>query len=305
LKKGEWFVKWLNYHHLIYFREIATLGSIARASESLKVGQPALSSQLKSFEELLGVQLFERRNRRLILTEAGKVTLDYANRINSLGQELIQVVDERSFSNKIHLSVGALDSIPKHLICDIVDFAHKKTGCFLSIYEDSSEELLRQLLAHSIELIITDHEVRRLDNRKVFCKEILKKPIFAYASPEFKKLKNKFPQSLDGVSCIVPTIHSKVRSDIESFFHHKKIKPKMIAETQDTSLQKILASKGDGVVFLPDFTTKELVQNNSLLKLGELKGIYSSYYLVYGSRVFDNPALDLILKQDFARMRLG
>lgn len=264
-----------------------------------------MSTQLKTLEDNLGVKLFERKNRKLILTEAGKVTLDYANKINTLGQELIKVVDERSFSNEVHLSVGALDSIPKHLICDIVDFAHKKTGCFLSIYEDSSEELLRQLLGHSIELIISDHEVRRLDNRKVFCKEILKKPIFAYAAPKFKDLKKRFPLCLDGVNCIVPTIHSKIRSDIESFFHFKKIRPKLIAETQDTSLQKILAAKGDGVVFLPEFSTKELVQNKSLIKLGKLEDIYSSYYLIYGNRVFDNPALDLILKQDFERMRLG
>jgi LysR family transcriptional activator of nhaA len=298
-------MKWLNYHHLIYFREIATQGSISKASEVLKVGQPALSTQLKAFEDYLGVKLFERKNRSLILTEAGKVTLDYANKINSIGQELIHVVDERSFSNTIHLSVGALDSIPKHLICDIVDFAHKKTGCFLSIYEDSSEELLRQLLGHSIELIISDHEVRRLDNQKVFCKEILKKPIFAYASPKFKDLKKKFPQSLEGVKCIVPTIHSKVRSDLESFFHLNKIRPQLIAETQDTSLQKILAAKGDGVIFLPEFSTKELVQNKSLVKLGKLEEVYSRYYLIYGNRVFDNPALDLILKQNFEKMRLG
>jgi LysR family transcriptional activator of nhaA len=278
-------MKWINYHHLIYFKEIATQGSFSRASEVLKVGQPALSSQLKNLEEYLGVQLFERKNRKIYLTEAGKVVLEYATKISTLGQELINVIHDKAFTETINLSIGALDSIPKHLISDIVDFAHKKTGCFLSIYENSSESLLRELLNHQIDLIISDHEVRGFGKDKIFSKKILKRPIMAYASPKYKDLKNKFPKSLDGMPCIVPTLHSKIRSDIEHFFHLNNIRPKFIAETQDTSLQKILASKGDGIIFLPNFTTKELVQNNMLIKLGNLKEVHSEYFLVYIKKI--------------------
>ncbi len=299
-------MKWINYHHLIYFKEIAAQGSISKASEVLKVGQPALSSQLKNLEEYLGVQLFERRNRKLFLTESGRVTLEYAQKIGNLGQELIQVIDDKMFDGeKLNLSVGALDSIPKHLICDIVDLAHKKTGCFLSIYENSSDDLVRQLLNHQIEVIISDHELSSLSNKKIYSKRIIKKPLQAYASPELAHLKKGFPQSLDGAPLIVPTEHSKIRGDIEHYFHLHDIKPVMIAETQDTSLQKILASKGDGVIFLPNFTTKELVQNRQLVKIGALKEVYCEYFLIYSKRVIENPALDLILKQDFEKMRLG
>lgn len=298
-------MKWINYHHLVYFREIAIQGSISKASEILRVGQPALSSQLKSFEESLGVKLFERRNRRLILTESGKVALEYANKINGLGQELLEVIDDKIFTNKIHLSVGALDSIPKHLISDIVDFAHKKTGCFLSIYEDSIDSLLRQLLTHKIEFIISDHEVTTLKKENIFTKKILTKSINAYASPDFVQLKKKFPESLEDIPCILPTSHSRVRSDIEHFFHLNDIKPKIIAETQDTALQKLLAMKGDGVVFLPDFSTKEFVSEKKLIKIGTLAEVYSEFYLIYSSRLIENPALDLVLKQNFEKMRLG
>lgn len=299
-------MKWINYHHLIYFKEIAAQGSISKASEVLKVGQPALSSQLKNLEEYLGVQLFERKNRRLFLTESGKVTLEYAKKISSLGQELISVMDDKVFDEeKLSLSIGALDSIPKHLICDIVDFAHKKTGCFLSILEDSSDSLLRSLVGHEVEVIISDHILSSTSGKKVYSKRILKKPVYAYASPEFAGLKKKFPKSLDGAPVIVPTSHSKLRGDLEHFFHLHNIRPKMIAETQDTALQKILASKGDGVVFLPNFTTKELVQNEKLVKLGNMTDVYSEYFLIYGKRVIENPAVDLILKQNFEKMRLG
>ncbi|MCT4641008.1 MAG: LysR family transcriptional regulator [Bacteriovoracaceae bacterium] len=77
-------MKWLNYHHLIYFKEIATQGSISAASKLLNVGQPALSSQLKQFENFLGIDLFVRKGRRLVLTDAGRIILDYALKINEL-----------------------------------------------------------------------------------------------------------------------------------------------------------------------------------------------------------------------------
>jgi LysR family transcriptional activator of nhaA len=51
---------WINYHHLFYFKTIAEEGTVSKAAEKLRLGQPTLSAQLKQFEENLGVQLFER-----------------------------------------------------------------------------------------------------------------------------------------------------------------------------------------------------------------------------------------------------
>jgi LysR family transcriptional activator of nhaA len=298
-------MKWINYHHLIYFKEIATLGSISKASEVLKVGQPALSSQLKSLEEYLGIQLFERKNRKLILTDSGKVALEYATKISDLGQELIQVIEDKVFTRELHLSVGALDNIPKNLISEIVDFAHKKTNCFLSIFEGPIDELLREMIMHKIEVLISDHEATSLRNKNIYSKKILSRPIFAYAAPAYKGLRRNFPESLDKAPCIVPTEHSKLRKNIEHFFRINGLRPKFIAETQDTSLQKILAVKGDGVIFLPNFTTKSLIQEKKLIKIGELEQVFSEYYLIYSKRLIENPALDLVIKQNFDKMRLG
>ncbi|RYZ97910.1 MAG: LysR family transcriptional regulator, partial [Proteobacteria bacterium] len=67
---------WLNYHHLYYFRTIANEGSIARAAEKLRLGQSTLSAQLKTLEESLGIALFDRKHKKLILTEQGRMALE-------------------------------------------------------------------------------------------------------------------------------------------------------------------------------------------------------------------------------------
>ena len=71
----------LNYHHLRYFREVAREGHLGRAAARLNVSQSALSIQIKHLEDRLGHPFFDRVGRRLVLTEAGRIALDHADRI--------------------------------------------------------------------------------------------------------------------------------------------------------------------------------------------------------------------------------
>lgn len=298
-------MKWINYHHLIYFKEIARLGSISKASEFLKVGQPALSAQLKQLEQAMDVELFERKNRRLVLTEPGRVALEYAEKIGELGQELVQVIDQKTFTKRINLSVGAVDAIPKHLISNIVDFAHKKTGCFLSVFEDEPSSLLRELLAHQLDVIVSDQDLISSSTKNVFSKKILKDKVNAYATKDFSHLKKRFPESMQGCPTILPTSHSRLRAELEHYFHVHGVHLDKVGETQDSMLQKILAAKGDGIIFLPEFAASEMVREKKLVKIGTLNEVSVEYYLIYSKRIIENAALKLILNQDYSKMNLG
>ena len=86
---------WINYHHLFYFKTIAEEGSVSKAAEKLRLGQPTLSSQLIQFEDNLGVKLFDRSHKKLILTEQGNIALDYAKNIFRMGSEMYEVLHDR------------------------------------------------------------------------------------------------------------------------------------------------------------------------------------------------------------------
>ena len=79
---------WLNYHHLLYFWTVARTGSIVAASKELFLSQPAISSQIKSLEAVLGTALFARSGRGRVLTPAGERAFAYADQIFRLGREL-------------------------------------------------------------------------------------------------------------------------------------------------------------------------------------------------------------------------
>lgn len=290
-------MQWLNYHHLYYFKIIATEGGIAKAAEKLRLGQPTLSTQLKQLEEMVGKPLFERRNRKMILTDAGKAALDYANEIFRLGNEMIEVLHDQTVENQTHLQIGALDSVPKSVILSLTKEAYKiSPNCTVSILEGSGDELFREMYNHKIDLILSNYPPPGFEKQQVFSKSVAKLPVSVFGSPEFKNLKKSFPHSLNGQAFVLPTAHSKLRHDLNHYFKLQNIRILPTAETQDTSLQILLAQNGIGLAPLSEVKSEKLVQEGVLQHIGTLKGVYEEVWLVSAQRKLENPIAAKLMK---------
>lgn len=284
-------MQWLNYHHLYYFRSIANEGGIARAAEKLNIGQPTLSAQLKQLEEMVGKPLFERRNRKLILTEAGKAALNYANEIFRMGEEMMEVLKDRTPENQPHLQIGALDSVPKSILLSLIMKAYKIAPCTVSILEGKGDELIRELRAHRIDLIVSNYPSQAAEGEQVFSRSVGKLPVFVYGVEKFKHLKKNFPKSLNSIPFVLPTAHSKLRHDLNHYFKLNNIHISSVAETQDTSLQKLIAQHGIGLAPFSEVEAKE----QSLIKIGQLKDVYEEIWLISAQRKLENPIASKIM----------
>jgi len=288
---------WLNYHHLYYFKVIATEGGIARASEKLRLGQPTLSTQLRQLEDMVGKPLFERRNRKMILTDAGKSTLDYANEIFRLGDEMIEVLRDRMVNNQTHLQVGALDSVPKNIIFSLVNEAYKiAPNTTISILEGKGDELFRELYSHKIDLILSNYPPPAAEQRQVFSKSVARLPVSVFAQSKYLGLKKGFPQSMNGRPFVLPTAHSKLRHDLNHFFKLQDLHIVPVAETQDTSLQRLFASKGIGLAPFSESGSDDSFKKDGLHRIGTLKGIYEEVWLVSTQRKVENPVAAKLIK---------
>lgn len=289
----------LNYHHLFYFKVIATEGSISKAAVKLRLGQPTLSMQLKQFEEFLGHSLFERKNRSLILTEMGQLVLSYANEIFRLGDEMIDALNDRPHTRKIKIQVGALDSVPKNLIKAMMDKAFETKDCQIAVLEGEGPELMEDLINHRLDLVISNASPPSLTKEKLYARSLAKFPLLVVGSPQFEPLKKGFPQSLAGAPFVFPTIHSRVRNEIEHYFESEKVHVDMIAETQDTSLLKALATDGKGLIVLAENAIRENLADGSLIKIGDLGTKYEELWLISAHRKIQNPVANLLMK-DFS-----
>jgi LysR family transcriptional activator of nhaA len=283
---GGIFLQWLNYHHLNYFRMIATEGSIARASDKLRIGQPTLSAQLKHLEEMVGKPLFERRNRKLVLTDAGRAALNYANEIFRLGDEMLEVLKDHIASNHTHLQIGALDSVPKSVILSIVFYAYKIAPCTVSILEGRGDELFRELRAHRIDLIVSNYPSLAMEETQFYSKSVARLPVSIYGAEKFKSLRRSFPKSLNGKPFVLPTAHSKLRHDLNHFFKLHNIHIVPVAETQDTSLQRLLSANGIGLAPLSEVGG---FKEENLVKVSRLEGVLEEVWLISAQRKIENP----------------
>ena len=287
---------WLNYHHLFYFRAIATEGSVIKAARKLRLGQPTLSTQLKQFEDNLGQQLFERKGRTLQLTEAGQMVLEYANEIFALGDEMVEAINDRLHSGRVDVTIGALDSVPKHVLMDLAKAAQKSANCRVAVLEGKFEDLLREVKAHRIDVVATNHGPTPGETVGVRWRRVARMPVVVCADKKFAHLRKSFPESLTGQPMILPTAHSKLRLDIDHWFKTRKIAADVAFETQDTSLQKLLVTHQMGLAPLPEAAAAELVQNREMIVLGQLEDVHEELWLLTGERKFQNPVSAQIFK---------
>jgi len=232
----------------------------------------------------------------MILTEIGKAALDYANEIFRLGDEMMEVLKDKSVTNETHLQIGALDSVPKNVILRLTKSAYRIAPCTVSILEGKGDELFRELYAHRIDLILSNYPPPALEQKQVYSKSVAKSPVSVFGPSQFQSLRKSFPNSLNGKPFILPTAHSKLRHDLDHYFKLQGIHITPIAETQDTSLQRLMATEGLGLAPFPEIAIEELEREGKLKRIGRLKGVYEEIWLISAQRKLENPVAAELMK---------
>jgi LysR family transcriptional activator of nhaA len=275
---------------------IAKEGGIAAAAKELRIGQPTLSSQLKQLESLLGTALFERHHRRLSLTETGRVVQEYARHIFQIGTEMVEVLHDRLPSKRLRVFVGALDSVPKHVTLELTRAAFAVSSCSMSILEGKADELLTELQAHRIDLLVSNFVPPATEASGVFSRRIARSPIVVCGAAGFRRARKDFPSSLQDLPFVMPTSHSKVRQDIDHYLRLSGLQVDVVAEAQDTAIQKLMGLDGMGLIPVPLVAVREYLEKGSLFEVGRLEGVYEDLYLVSASRKIANPVSSALMK---------
>lgn len=280
---------WINYHHLFYFKTIAEEGTVSKAALKLRLGQPTLSAQLKQFEDNLGVLLFERNKKKLILTEQGKVAFDYAKNIFKMGSEMYEVLHDRIRPLKPTLHLGALDSVAKQIVLQLVKKAFKISPCHITLSEGKADELIRELTSHRMDLMLTNFLPSGADAKGLYPKTITKKNVAFFAAPKFKELRKNFPKSISGEPMIFPTYDSRLRQDLDHWAQLNKVELNIITESQDIAIKKLMATDELGLIATATHTVTEQVLRGELIEIGKLQGVYEELFLVTAQRKMENP----------------
>jgi DNA-binding transcriptional LysR family regulator len=96
----------MELRHLRYFAAVAKHLNFTRAAEDLHVAQPALSRQIRQLEDEMGVRLFERNQRTVTLTQAGRAFLQEAHKVLRQSEEAVRVARSSEQNAAVHLNLG-------------------------------------------------------------------------------------------------------------------------------------------------------------------------------------------------------
>ncbi len=294
----------LNYNHLLYFWTVAREGSIARASEALFLTPQTISGQLKLLEEAIGKPLFHRVGRRLVLSETGQIVNQYADEIFSLGAELTQRMKSNDPGAPFVLNVGVVNSIAKLVAYQILEPALElEEDMRMVCWEGSLEQLLGDLAVHRLDLVISDHPIPTGLSVKAYNHRLGESGVSFFANAaKARSYARGFPNSLDQAPLLLPVNTSALRRRLEDWFEEQSIRPRIIAEFDDSALLKAFGEAGIGLFPAPTAISNKVESMYSARQVGTIDGVHETYYAISPERKIKHPAILSITES--ARERL-
>ena len=276
----------LNYSHLQYFWTVAREGSIVRAAEVLHLTPQTISGQLKLLDEAVGQPLFNRSGRRLVLSETGRVVFEYAEEIFTLGSELASVVRGGRTAGPALLDVGIVSSMPKLVVERII--APALTGenpLRVRCREAGLEPLLADLAVHRIDLVLSDQPMPAGLGLKAYNHLLGASGLSFFARRKgAARLRNSFPDCLDGARMLLPSENSALRRHMDEWFEAKTLSPEVVGEFDDSALLKAFGEAGVGLFAGPSVIEEEICRMYRMSIIGRTTDIQESFYAISPER---------------------
>lgn len=281
-----------NYHHLRYFRAVAHDGNLTRTAERLNVSQSALSSQIKDLEDRLGHALFERTGRSLLLTEAGRIVLDHADRIFTTGEDLLAALAQ-SGPKLPPLRIGALSTLSRNFQLQFLRSLLASEQVQVSLRSGDSATLMDALTSLALDAVLTTDPPNSIGTRSFVTHRIAEQRVGLHAVPH--RLRHKTLTAVfDNEPFILPT-EGTIRSGFVSLCARVKREANIVAEVDDMAMVRLLAREGVGVAIAPSVVFADEIAAGTIVTAPFDLKMSETFYAVTIMRTFPHPALAQLL----------
>lgn len=290
-------MKQLNFNHLQYFYAVAKEGTVTRAAESLHVTPQTVSGQLATFEEYIGAPLFERHGKRLEPNSLGQMTLQYADDIFNLGNELSRTLASHDVGKVANFNVGIVDAIPKVMVFEMLNDCFDLDRRFiLECHEGDLPSLLGELSINKLDLIISDQPLPTAVSVRAINHYLGQSGVtFFVAKKDCEKYQQDFPRSLNQAPFLMPGRESAQYQNLVSWFVESKIAPKIVAEFDDSALLKFFGQTGRGIFCVSTAVERDVLAQFDVAIIGRVESVSDRYYGISPERKIKHPAVDTVI----------
>ena len=279
----------MDWDQLKYFQMLAREGNITKAAEKMNLSQPALSRSISRLEEEIGVPLFERRNRGVILNEYGAIFLEHATRaLSEIGEAIQKITDT---VDPLHgtVSLAFIQTLGSSYVPELISrFQKQFPNIKFQLYQDTTKRILDQVDAAEVNLGFCSPQefVEHLDYALM-----VKEELFLIV-PSGHRLADKKEVDLVEVSKD-PFIFFKqdtaLRDVIDKLCEETGFKPKIVFEGLEERTVVDLVAANLGVALTP-FSPNIDVGKVSLIRVREPK-CFLNIYMVWKAKGYMSPAV--------------
>jgi DNA-binding transcriptional LysR family regulator len=255
----------MNIDSLRTFLAVVEAGSIRAAAERRHRTQPALSRQIKLFEEDLGARLFERAGRGMRLTAAGRSLAGEGAALLRRVEEVSRRVREAAGAARRSLVLGTSHHIALHrLPAPMREFRRRRADVRLRVVYGGSEEIIEKVASGEIDLGVVTLPTRRAG--------LVLKPVwedrFVAALPighPLADLKEVPLGRLSGEALLLPQVGTTTRTAIEAAFRKAKVPPGAVQEIPYLDTIRVSVEMGLGIAILPETAVAEAARGKRLV----------------------------------------
>ena len=285
----------LNFNHLQYFRAVAHEGSLTRAAARMNLSQSAVSVQIQKLEHQIGHLLFERLGKKLVLTEAGQIALDYADTVFKAGDELMSTLQGRPLANQQFLRVGALTTLSRNFQLEFLRPLVGRPDVELIVRSGNIRDLLAQLEAHAVDVVLANSAAPQ-DARSTLRNHLLnEQPVSLVGRPRTGKAAFRFPEDLRTEPLLLPSLESDIRVAFDRVLDLAGIRPLILAEVDDMAMLRLLARESDGVTLVPPIVVRDELAAGILVEHARIPEVTESFYAIVKKRRFPNRLLTEVM----------
>lgn len=257
----------MDLKNLNTFIHVAELNSFTKAAEVLGYSQSTISFQIKQLESELNVQLFERINHTIALTEKGKEVLNYAHQMKKLIQEIKETMQtEQEIKGNVRLAMA--DSLCNSLFSDnFLDFRKQHPGISLKIIPAGTEEMFRLINHNEVDAILTlDNHIYNTEY-KIVKEEKVGVHFVAGANSSLAQSKSISIPELIRYPFILTEKGMSYRRLMDEKLAEISLEIQPVLEIGSTSLICSLIEQGAGISFLPDYVTAKSIADGKMVYL--------------------------------------
>ena len=240
----------LNFNQFRVFYYAAKNLNFTAAAGELFISQPAVTAQMKSFEEFCSLKLFKKRGRRIYLTDEGKSLYAYAAKIFKYEKEIEHTIDDMRELKRGILSLGTTKAYARYFMPLMITTFHKSyPNIKIQLNEGSSLDMIHSLLDFKIEVAVI---ARTEDNPEIHFFPFSQEEMVLIVSTDHHLSREKAItfKDLSAEPFIMKERGSGTRKLVEELFEAEQCTPDILMETSNTEFIKQLVQRGEGVSFV-------------------------------------------------------